>query len=114
MVTVLEAAAKTEPDPDVSQFPVTVHEPEAVIVPEVPPVIVTLVTLRAEVPAVKVAPLFTVRFPPGPVKARFAVERVALLLRVNVPPQRDRKSTRLNSSHRCISYAVFCLKKKIY
>src|SRR5437879_9681294 len=27
-------------------------------------------------------------------------------------PARDRKSTRLNSSHRCISYAVFCLKKK--
>src|SRR5437879_10735468 len=26
--------------------------------------------------------------------------------------QEDRKSTRLNSSHRCISYAVFCLKKK--
>src|SRR5437762_7737616 len=26
--------------------------------------------------------------------------------------QADRKSTRLNSSHRCISYAVFCLKKK--
>src|SRR5437763_3662868 len=26
--------------------------------------------------------------------------------------ERDRKSTRLNSSHRCISYAVFCLKKK--
>ena len=25
----------------------------------------------------------------------------------------DRKSTRLNSSHRCISYAVFCLKKKM-
>src|SRR3712207_8935242 len=35
------------------------------------------------------------------------------------PPQRlgapevDRKSTRLNSSHANISYAVFCLKKKI-
>src|SRR5437879_9616234 len=28
------------------------------------------------------------------------------------PGSRDRKSTRLNSSHRCISYAVFCLKKK--
>src|SRR5207248_6219695 len=28
------------------------------------------------------------------------------------PPRRDRKSTRLNSSHRTISYAVFCLKKK--
>src|SRR5437867_7535408 len=26
--------------------------------------------------------------------------------------QADRKSTRLNSSHRTISYAVFCLKKK--
>src|SRR5262245_63260016 len=27
-------------------------------------------------------------------------------------PDRDRKSTRLNSSHLGISYAVFCLKKK--
>src|SRR5256885_3212799 len=27
---------------------------------------------------------------------------------------RDRKSTRLNSSHLVISYAVFCLKKKIH
>src|SRR5437899_7443559 len=27
-------------------------------------------------------------------------------------PQQDRKSTRLNSSHLGISYAVFCLKKK--
>src|SRR6266849_9751863 len=27
-------------------------------------------------------------------------------------PQLDRKSTRLNSSHEWISYAVFCLKKK--
>src|SRR2546422_3166360 len=28
------------------------------------------------------------------------------------PAQQDRKSTRLNSSHGYISYAVFCLKKK--
>src|SRR5688500_19514913 len=28
------------------------------------------------------------------------------------PPEKDRKSTRLNSSHLVISYAVFCLKKK--
>src|SRR5205814_10014832 len=34
------------------------------------------------------------------------VERVAL-------EDQDRKSTRLNSSHLGISYAVFCLKKKI-
>src|SRR5688572_26910275 len=31
----------------------------------------------------------------------------------DVVPRRDRKSTRLNSSHSQISYAVFCLKKKI-
>src|SRR3712207_7027744 len=29
-----------------------------------------------------------------------------------LPRRRDRKSTRLNSSHANISYAVFCLKKK--
>src|SRR4030042_3938169 len=39
------------------------------------------------------------------------------LLRADSPPERrhqrpDRKSTRLNSSHGYISYAVFCLKKK--
>src|SRR3712207_7532483 len=30
-----------------------------------------------------------------------------------LPPRLDRKSTRLNSSHANISYAVFCLKKKL-
>src|SRR2546430_9944411 len=30
------------------------------------------------------------------------------------PANRDRKSTRLNSSHSQISYAVFCLKKKMH
>src|SRR5256885_7108929 len=39
-----------------------------------------------------------------------SVER--LMIRNSSPPQRDRKSTRLNSSHLVISYAVFCLKKK--
>src|SRR3712207_8420205 len=32
--------------------------------------------------------------------------------RVHTPAAADRKSTRLNSSHANISYAVFCLKKK--
>src|SRR5256885_6690025 len=32
--------------------------------------------------------------------------------RLGVAPIGDRKSTRLNSSHLVISYAVFCLKKK--
>src|SRR5260221_9911353 len=35
-----------------------------------------------------------------------------LLRNINVQRSVDRKSTRLNSSHTVISYAVFCLKKK--
>src|SRR2546430_5093544 len=35
-----------------------------------------------------------------------------VLGRCSQPPWPDRKSTRLNSSHSQISYAVFCLKKK--
>src|SRR5437867_7118814 len=37
------------------------------------------------------------------------VKDVDFVVRVHL---QDRKSTRLNSSHRTISYAVFCLKKK--
>src|SRR2546422_11377025 len=37
---------------------------------------------------------------------------VAVLKSVQAPVVGDRKSTRLNSSHGYISYAVFCLKKK--
>src|SRR5438034_8037086 len=35
-----------------------------------------------------------------------------VVLRQGGRPREDRKSTRLNSSHTVISYAVFCLKKK--
>src|SRR5437879_11234465 len=35
--------------------------------------------------------------------------RSATIARRTVSTAPDRKSTRLNSSHRCISYAVFCL-----
>src|SRR2546422_7650312 len=50
-------------------------------------------------------------------RRRHAAERVALAhLSLLVEQHRerhlDRKSTRLNSSHGYISYAVFCLKKK--
>src|SRR5947207_11733213 len=46
-----------------------------------------------------------------------AVRAAALPLQVLaegaiIPALKDRKSTRLNSSHTVISYAVFCLKKK--
>src|SRR3712207_6888135 len=37
-----------------------------------------------------------------------------VVLQPREPTRVDRKSTRLNSSHANISYAVFCLKKKIY
>src|SRR5258708_16433737 len=39
------------------------------------------------------------------------IERVIILCNMG-KPQRDRKSTRLNSSHQIISYSVFCFKKK--
>src|SRR5690625_6457542 len=39
------------------------------------------------------------------------LKHVATVLK-NHPNEKDRKSTRLNSSHVAISYAVFCLKKK--
>src|SRR5690348_17526361 len=50
----------------------------------------------------------------GMVRPRGRVERVGEGLELEHARlvARDRKSTRLNSSHPSISYAVFCLKKK--
>src|SRR5207249_11086992 len=45
-------------------------------------------------------------------KTAGAKKKIDLLFTARVTAQ-DRKSTRLNSSHVSISYAVFCLKKKI-
>src|SRR2546430_9478334 len=52
-------------------------------------------------------------------QSRFPIGRVVVKLRQRTSPRSvvtvplaDRKSTRLNSSHSQISYAVFCLKKK--
>src|SRR5690625_7048332 len=36
----------------------------------------------------------------------------SVVVALSIPGDQDRKSTRLNSSHVAISYAVFCLKKK--
>src|SRR3712207_7107329 len=41
-----------------------------------------------------------------------AIAKEAKLRTIAAVPRIDRKSTRLNSSHANISYAVFCLKKK--
>src|SRR5256885_7074551 len=52
--------------------------------------------------------------PPREVKTCAAARGLhrATHMRARRAPRRDRKSTRLNSSHLVISYAVFCLKKK--
>src|SRR5206468_5198315 len=44
--------------------------------------------------------------------AEASAKDVGLPIYPGARPHRDRKSTRLNSSHDQISYAVFCLKKK--
>src|SRR5207244_10139847 len=44
--------------------------------------------------------------------ACFGVTVGLTILVTLLTPRLDRKSTRLNSSHQIISYAVFCLKKK--
>src|SRR3989442_1973236 len=48
----------------------------------------------------------------GPARRRDPRRGRAARLRAHALDARDRKSTRLNSSHVRISYAVFCLKKK--
>src|SRR5438445_2229333 len=78
------------------------------------------------IPFLPVRIMLTKRLPPAPL-IRSIVDRVvaramALLAAVacacgnprslTAAARRDRKSTRLNSSHANISYAVFCLKKK--
>src|SRR3712207_7560325 len=45
-------------------------------------------------------------------KKKAKVKTAEFAPRLHFCPLQDRKSTRLNSSHANISYAVFCLKKK--
>ena len=51
----------------------------------------------------------------GQILKRAVFDASGLLCSIGISGDKttDRKSTRLNSSHRCISYAVFCLKQKI-
>src|SRR3712207_7931726 len=51
-------------------------------------------------------------FTVGTVRGGTSVNAIASEARMAVDIRSDRKSTRLNSSHANISYAVFCLKKK--
>src|SRR5258708_21481896 len=51
-------------------------------------------------------------FSPWPKKVRWWSRFFRLRFLAGRQGHKDRKSTRLNSSHQIISYAVFCLKKK--
>src|SRR5256885_10797461 len=53
------------------------------------------------------------RIAPEQLVRAFAREYHLDVLARRLGQEKDRKSTRLNSSHLVISYAVFCLKKKI-
>src|SRR5437870_6228712 len=52
------------------------------------------------------------RYPPADESPGPGYEHPVIRGHSGSAPRRDRKSTRLNSSHVAISYAVFCLKKK--
>src|SRR5256885_7546744 len=56
-------------------------------------------------------PIYRVRCDRSRRRPRLGLHRPGKMRRPD-PHTRDRKSTRLNSSHLVISYAVFCLKKK--
>src|SRR5438309_5525976 len=56
--------------------------------------------------------LFIISYYGLPCRLQRALEEAQMARFVISPHFRDRKSTRLNSSHSSISYAVFCLKKK--
>src|SRR5438270_8620316 len=58
-----------------------------------------------------VTPARNLRNSAAAIIAALSVDSVTLGRKVGIS-RRDRKSTRLNSSHSQISYAVFCLKKK--
>src|SRR2546430_12350347 len=55
---------------------------------------------------------YTTLFRSVPGRLEQSVEQAFIGIGTIVGQEQDRKSTRLNSSHSQISYAVFCLKKK--
>src|SRR5207248_9277949 len=82
----------------------------------------TLFRSAADVLALKPDGVFLSNGPGDPEPLDYAIQNVRALLAKKpifgiclghqIDSEKDRKSTRLNSSHRTISYAVFCLKKK--
>src|SRR5207249_6902151 len=101
-----EKAARGELNPE-QQYSLSHASLFARVPPEKVPVIVKElmeIPMMSPFNAVKIADLMPTHL--DDVRAIFAKERFSL------SKEEDRKSTRLNSSHVSISYAVFCLKKK--
>src|SRR2546422_3643434 len=86
-------------------YTLSLHDALPISVPSNPKPLPTLPG-TIETPPKKV-PLFPPAESWAPASARHQLTRLE-----GVGAQLDRKSTRLNSSHGYISYAVFCLKKK--
>src|SRR3712207_7459965 len=72
----------------------------------------TLFRSRRQVAAPEAAPPLLAEVQRRRPRRLLARRGPAVLEREDLVPPLDRKSTRLNSSHANISYAVFCLKKK--
>src|SRR2546429_3028279 len=87
-----------------------------VVLNAVVPVILYKVSKRYYSPSEFAALVMAALFPLG--KGTFDLIRhrrldpIAVVVLLGITTDGDRKSTRLNSSHGYISYAVFCLKKK--
>src|SRR5438094_4932152 len=102
------AAAAAQPPPEAASA-----APPAPVAPVAEPATETAVSTQE--PAVEAQPVEPVE-PVEPIEPveppPVAQEPLPVTSAPEAPPPVDRKSTRLNSSHRTISYAVFCLKKK--
>src|SRR2546429_7281441 len=71
-------------------------------------------TATTEIYTLSLHDALPISFPLGPSSPISGRLTLFLLRESEARFSRDRKSTRLNSSHGYISYAVFCLKKKKY
>src|SRR5439155_7533180 len=93
---------------------------------DTPPTAIYTLSLHDALPIWSASAFSTCRAPPGPTTTRSSSPRAVVFSRAapsrfhflpkykkpSASTPEDRKSTRLNSSHVAISYAVFCLKKK--
>src|SRR3712207_7772040 len=92
-------------------FPYTTLFRSVSTAPSPPPGDGEIVGLRAPLAAVGFAALLAVRLRAGALAGAGWSAGTQVPSRAGCVPRGDRKSTRLNSSHANISYAVFCLKK---